>query len=132
MDIKQIDHIGIAVKNIEESIEIYKLLGFECTGIETVDEQKVKVAFLPCGESELELLEPTADDSPVSKFIENKGEGMHHIAVRVDDIEKALAELKDKGVRLIDEKPRYGAGGAKIAFVHPKETKILIELTQRD
>jgi len=132
MDIKQIDHIGIAVKNIEESLEIYKLLGFECTGIETVDEQKVKVAFLPCGESELELLEPTADDSPVSKFIENKGEGMHHIAVRVDNIEKALAELKDKGVRLIDEKPRYGAGGAKIAFVHPKETKILIELTQRD
>jgi len=132
MDIKQIDHIGIAVKNIENYLEIYKLLGFECTGIETVDEQKVKVAFLPCGESELELLEPTSDDSPVSKFIEKKGEGMHHMAVRVDDIEKTLAELKKNGVRLIDETPRYGAGGAKIAFVHPKETKILIELTQRD
>ncbi|MBN2878054.1 MAG: methylmalonyl-CoA epimerase [Clostridia bacterium] len=132
MDIKQIDHIGIAVKNIEESLEIYKLLGLECTGIETVDDQKVKVAFLPCGESELELLEPTSEDSAVSKFIEKKGEGMHHIAVRVDNIEKALAELKDKGIRLIDETPRYGAGGAKIAFVHPKETKVLIELTQRD
>ena len=132
MNIKQIDHIGIAVKNIEESLEIYKLLGFECAGTETVEEQKVKVAFLPCGESELELLEPTSEDSPVSKFIDNKGEGMHHIAIRVDDIEKSLAELKAKGVRLIDEQPRYGAGGAKIAFIHPKETKILIELTQRD
>ena len=91
MNIKQIAHIGIAVKNIEESLEIYKLLGFECAGTETVEEQKVKVAFLPCGESELELLEPTSEDSPVSKFIDNKGEGMHHIAIRVDDIEKSLA-----------------------------------------
>ncbi len=132
MDIKQIDHIGIAVKNIDESLEIYKLLGFKCAGTEIVEEQKVKVAFLPCGESELELLEPISEDSPVSKFIEKKGEGMHHIAVRVDDIEKTLAELKSSNVRLIDEQPRYGAGGAKIAFVHPKETKILIELTQRD
>ena len=132
MDIKQIDHIGIAVKNIEESLKIYELLGFKCAGTETVEEQKVKVAFIPCGESELELLEATDEESPISKFIEKKGEGMHHIAVRVDDIEKTLAELKLENVRLIDEKPRYGAGGAKIAFVHPKETKILIELTQRD
>jgi len=132
MDIKQIDHIGIAVKNIEESLKFYNLLGFQCQGIETVEDQKVKVAFLPCGESELELLEATSDDSPVAKFIEKKGEGIHHIAVRVDDIEAAIEQMKSSGVRMIDETPRYGAGGAKIAFVHPKEAKVLIELTQRD
>ena len=132
MNIKQIDHIGIAVKNIEESLEFYKLLGFECAEIETVEDQKVKVGFLPCGESELELLEATSPESPIAKFIEKKGEGIHHIAIRVDDIYASLEELKASGVRLIDEVPRYGAGGAKIAFIHPKESKVLIELTQRD
>ena len=132
MDLKQVDHIGIAVKSIEESLKFYKMIGFECTGIETIDDQKVKVAFLPCGESELELLEATSSDSPVAKFIEKKGEGIHHIAVRVDNIVDSIEELKSAGARMIDEVPRYGAGGAKIAFIHPKEAKALIELTQRD
>ena len=132
MDLKQIDHIGIAVKSIEESLKFYSLLGFECTDMETVEDQKVKVAFLPCGESELELLEATCPESPVAKFIEKKGEGIHHIAVRVKNIEEAIEEMKAEGVRMIDEVPRYGAGGAKIAFVHPKEAKVLFELTERE
>ena len=92
----------------------------------------MKVAFLPVGESELELLEATSDDSPIARFIEKKGEGMHHIAVRVNDITAAIEEMKLQGVRMIDETPRYGAGGAKIAFVHPKDAKVLIELTERN
>ncbi len=131
LDLKNIDHIGIAVKNIEESLKIYELLGFKCESVEEVPQQKVKVAFLPCGDSELELLEPTAEDSPVQKFIDKRGEGIHHIAVRVDDVQEAIAKLKEAGVRMIDETPRYGAGGAKIAFVHPKMTGVLFEITQR-
>ena len=95
-------------------------------------EQKVKVAFLPCGDSELELLESTEPDGPIARFIEKNGPGIQHIAIRVDDIDKALEELKEKGVRLIDQTPRYGAGNARIAFVHPKATGgVLLELTQR-
>lgn len=133
MKVLKIDHIGIAVNNLEESLDFYsKVLGIESTGTEIVEEQKVKVAFLPCGDSELELLESTSPDGPVAKFIEKNGEGLQHIALRVDDIEGALNYLKEKGVRLIDEKPRYGAGGAKIAFLHPKATKgILLELSER-
>jgi methylmalonyl-CoA/ethylmalonyl-CoA epimerase len=133
MKVLKIDHIGIAVNNLEESLDFYsKVLGIENTGTEIVEEQKVKVAFLPCGDSELELLESTSPDGPVAKFIEKNGEGLQHIALRVDDIEGALNYLKEKGVRLIDEKPRYGAGGAKIAFLHPKATKgILLELSER-
>jgi LAO/AO transport system kinase len=129
----QIDHIGIAVKSLDEGIAAYeKLLGIKAVGTETVDEQKVKVAFLPIGEGEIELLESTAEDGPVAKYIEKNGEGIQHIAVRVEDIDAALEELKSKGVRLIDEKPRYGAGGARIAFIHPKETKgVLLELCER-
>ena len=94
--------------------------------------QKVKVAFFPVGDSEVELLESTAPDGPIARYIEKNGEGIQHIALRVDDLEKALAELKAKGVRLIDEKPRYGAGGARIAFVHPKSTGgILLELSEK-
>lgn len=129
----KVDHIGIAVSNLEETLKVYTdLLGMELHGTETVEEQKVKTAFLPVGDSEIELLESTAPDGPIAKFIEARGQGIQHIAFKVDDIEAALAELKAKGVRLIDEKPRYGAGGAKIAFLHPKATNgVLIELCQK-
>ncbi len=129
----QVDHIGIAVASIDESLKFYTdMLGMKLHGTETVEEQKVRTAFLPLGSTELELLESTAPDGPIAKFIENKGQGIQHIAFRVDDIDAALAELKEKGVRLIDEKPRYGAGGARIAFLHPKATNgVLIELCQR-
>jgi len=132
--IEKIDHIGIAVKSIDEAIKFYTdILGLECTGTEEVAEQKVKTAFIPTGESEIELLEATSEESAIAKFIEKKGEGIQHIALRVNNIEKALEDLKSKGVMLIDEKPRYGAGGAKIAFIHPKSTKgVLLELCQRD
>lgn len=133
MKVTVIDHIGIAVQSIEESLKVWEgALGVTCTGVEEVKEQKVKTAFLPVKDTEIELLEGTAPDSPVTKFIEKKGEGMHHIALRVENLEATLAELKAKGVRLIDETPRYGAGGARIAFVHPKATGgILLELSER-
>lgn len=132
--IKKIDHIGIAVKSIEEAAEFYKeVLGLEITGVEEVKEQKVRTAFIPIGESEIELLESTSEDGPIAKFIEKRGEGIQHIALQVNNIEKALEELKKKGIQLIDEVPRIGAGGAKIAFVHPKSTNgVLLELCQRD
>ena len=128
-----IDHVGIAVKSIDGALKLWETaLGIKCTGTEEVADQKVKTAFLPLKDSEVELLEPTADDSPVAKFIEKKGEGIHHLAIRVDDLEKALSELKEQGVRLIDEKPRRGAGGAMIAFLHPSATGgVLLELSQR-
>ncbi len=132
MELKRVDHIGIAVKNLEDAVKFYESLGFKATGYETVEEQKVKVAFLPCGDSELELLESTEPDGPIARFIEKNGPGIQHVAIRVDDIEKALEELKAKEVRLIDQVPRYGAGNARIAFVHPKATGgVLLELTQR-
>lgn len=129
-----LDHIGVAVKSIDEALKIYAdVLGMKCTGIEEIQSQKVKTAFIPSGESEIELLESTGEDGAIARFIEKRGEGIQHIALRVDDIEKTLKELKEKGMVLIDEKPRYGAGGAKIAFVHPKSTKgVLLELCQRD
>ena len=132
MELKRVDHVGIAVKNLDESVQFYESLGFNATGYEVVAEQKVKVAFLPCGDSELELLESTEPDGPIARFIEKNGPGIQHVAIRVDDIDKALEELKEKGVRLIDQTPRYGAGNARIAFVHPKATGgVLLELTQR-
>ena len=132
MNILKIDHIGIAVKNLAESAKLYEMLGIASAGAEEVAEQKVKVCFFPVGDSEIELLESTSPDGPIAKYIEKNGEGIQHMALRVDDLEAALAELKAKGVRLIDEKPRYGAGGAKIAFVHPKSTGgILLELSER-
>jgi len=128
---KKIDHIGIAVGNLDEAVELYKKLGFEVKEIEEVAEQKVKVAMLPVGESKIELLEATSDDSAISKFIEKRGEGIHHIAVNVENIEKALENAKNEGVKLIDEKPRIGAGGKKVAFVHPKSTKgVLLEFVE--
>lgn len=131
--VKNIDHVGIAVKNLEEALKFYEnVLGLKSNGTEVVEEQKVKVAFLPTGDSEVELLEATSEDSPIAKFIEKNGEGVQHIAYRVDDVEKAIAEMKELGMRMIDEKPRYGAGGAKIAFCHPKSTGgVLVELCQR-
>ncbi len=133
MNTTVIDHIGIAVNSIDKSLAFWETtLGVKCTGVETVADQKVKTAFLPIKESEVELLEATDPESPIAKFIEKKGEGIHHLAIRVDDLAGALAELKAKGVRLIDETPRKGAGGALIAFIHPKATGgILLELSQR-
>ncbi|AIF52502.1 methylmalonyl-CoA epimerase [Pelosinus sp. UFO1] len=129
----KVDHIGIAVKDLEQAKKFYtEVLGMEVMGEETVEQQKVKVCFIPCGDSEVELLESTSPDGPIAKFIEKNGEGMQHVALRVDNIEAAIADLKAKGVRMIDETPRYGAGGASIAFVHPKATGgILLELSQR-
>jgi methylmalonyl-CoA/ethylmalonyl-CoA epimerase len=131
--INKVDHIGIAVSNLDEAVKLYKeVLGLELNGIEVVEEQKVKVAFFPVGDTEIELLESTSPEGPIAKFIEAKGQGIQHIALRVDNIEAALEEMKAKGMRLIDEKPRYGAGGARIAFLHPKSTNgVLIELCER-
>ena len=123
MKILKIDHLGIAVNSIEDGKTFWTdALGLEFEGSETVEEQKVTTAFFPVGESEVELLESTAPDGPIAKFLEKKGQGIHHVAFRVENVEEALAELKEKGIRLIDEKPRMGAGGAKIAFLHPKAT----------
>ncbi|HAJ32318.1 MAG TPA: methylmalonyl-CoA epimerase [Candidatus Atribacteria bacterium] len=132
--VEKIDHIGIAVKSVKETSELLSsILGLKVAGEEIVEEQKVKVAFLPLGDSELELLESTSPEGPIARFIEKKGEGIQHIAFRVNNIEEVLEKLKKEGVRLIDEKPRYGAGGAKIAFLHPKSTNgILVELCERD
>ena len=134
MKILKIDHLGIAVKSIEEGKNFWTdVLGLKFEGSETVAEQKVTTAFFPVGQSEVELLESTAPDGPIAKYLEKKGEGIQHIAFRVENIEAALDELKEKGVRLIDAKPRIGAGGAKIAFLHPQSTNgVLVELCQRD
>jgi methylmalonyl-CoA/ethylmalonyl-CoA epimerase len=133
MKVLKIDHIGIAVKSIDEAKNLYSgLLGLNHEGSETVAEQKVTTAFFPVGDTEVELLESTSPDGPIAKYIEKKGEGIQHIAFRVENIEEALAELKTKGIQLIDEKPRRGAGGAKIAFLHPKSTfGVLIELCEK-
>jgi len=131
--IKKVDHIGIAVKDLNEALKFYQgLLGLKVTETEVVEEQKVRVAFLPTGDSEVELLESTDPEGPIARYIEKNGEGIQHIAFRVDNLDEKLAELKEKGVRLIDEKPRRGAGGARIAFLHPKSTfGTLVELCER-
>jgi len=134
MKIKHIDHVGIAVKSIEQAGKFYTdIMGLKIHDIERIAEQKVDVAFLPITDSEIELLESTEPDGPVAKYINSKGEGVQHLAFRVENIEEALKELKEKGVRLIDQSPRKGAGGAMIAFIHPKETNgVLVEICQRD
>lgn len=131
--VNKLDHIGIAVKDLQATLKFYEeTLGLKSTGIEVVEEQKVRVAFLPIGDTEVELLESIEEDGPIAKFIAKNGEGIQHMAYRVDNIEEAIAEMIKKGVRMIDEKPRYGAGGAKIAFCHPKSTSgVLVELCQR-
>jgi len=130
----KVDHIGIAVNNLEETLKFYTdVLGLECLGTEVVEEQKVRVAFLPVGDTELELLESTDPEGPIARFIEKNGEGVQHIAFQVDNIEEAILHMQEKGMKMIDEKPRYGAGGARIAFVHPKGTsRVLVELSQRN
>ena len=123
MDISHIEHIGIAVKSIEETKKYYEgVLGLKCYAIEEVAEQKVKTAFFKVGQTKIELLEPTSEDSTVAKFIENRGEGIHHIAFCVNGIEKCLSEVELAGLRLIDKAPRKGAEGLSIAFLHPKST----------
>lgn len=128
----KINHLGIATKGIDEALKFWAdSLGLENIHTETVEDQKVRVAMLPVGESRIELLEPTSDDSPISKFLEKRGGGIHHIAVEVDDIEEALQRLRSQGARLIDEEPRIGAEGCLVAFVHPGSTGgVLLELVQ--
>jgi methylmalonyl-CoA/ethylmalonyl-CoA epimerase len=133
MKLEKLDHIGIAVEKIDEALPFWEgMLGLPLHGTEEVKEQKVRTAFLPLGDSEVELLESLDAEGPIAKFIAAKGQGIQHIAFKVGDIDAALAELKAKGLRLIDETPRYGAGGARIAFLHPKATGgVLIELCER-
>lgn len=130
--IMKINHLGIATKGIDEALKFWSdALGLENVHTEIVEDQKVRVAMLPIGESRVELLEPTSDDSPISKFLEKRGGGIHHIAVEVDDIAASLAQLKAKGMRLIDESPRIGAEGCLVAFVHPSAANgVLLELVQ--
>ncbi|HNX01480.1 MAG TPA: methylmalonyl-CoA epimerase [Candidatus Cloacimonadota bacterium] len=120
--IQKISHIGIAVKDLDEAIKFYQSIGLTLEGIEEVPSQKVKVAFFPVGETRIELLMPTSEDSPVAKFIEKKGEGIHHMALGVDALEESLRDAENSGIQLIDKEPRPGAHGADIAFLHPKST----------
>ena len=133
MKISKIEHLGIAVKSIEEALPYYEnVLGLKCYNIETVEDQKVRTAFLMVGETKIELLEPTSEESTIAKFIENKGAGVHHVAFAVEDgVAEALAECDAAGIRLIDKTPRKGAEGLTIAFLHPKSTQgILTELCE--
>ncbi|MBE8539278.1 methylmalonyl-CoA epimerase [Geoglobus acetivorans] len=130
-EIRKIDHIGIAVKSLDEAVELYRKLGFEVKDIEEVPEQKVRVAMLPAGESKIELLEATSPESAIAKHVEKRGEGIQHIAINVSNIEEAIENAKRNGLQVIDEKPRIGAGGKKVAFVHPKSTKgVLLEFVE--
>ncbi|MGE5498322.1 MAG: methylmalonyl-CoA epimerase [Syntrophothermus sp.] len=133
MNTTHIEHIGIAVKNLEESIKYYEnVLGLKCYAVEEVKDQKVKTAFFMVGQTKIELLESTAEDGPISKFIEKKGEGIHHLAFAVSGIEESLKEVEAKGVQLIDKAPRKGAEGLDIAFLHPKSTGgVLTELCEK-
>lgn len=128
----RLDHIAVAVNNLDESLRFYKeVLGLECITVETVEEQGVKVAKLELGSTHIELLEPLGPDTPVGKYLAKRGPGLHHICVYIDNIEKELDKLKNAGVKLIDDKPKIGADGAFIAFVHPQATGgVLLELSQ--
>lgn len=134
MKISHIEHLGIAVTSIEEALPYYEnVLGLKCYNIETVEDQKVKTAFLKAGDTKIELLEPTSPESTIAKFIEKRGEGIHHLAFAVEDgVANALAEAEGKGIRLIDKVPRLGAEGLHIAFLHPKSTiGVLTELCEK-
>lgn len=134
MNISHIEHLGIAVKSLDEAIPYYEnILGMKCYSIEEVADQKVKTAFFKVGQTKLELLEPTSDESPIAKFIEKRGEGIHHLAFAVEDgVANALAEMEAKEVRLIDKAPRKGAEGLNIAFIHPKSTHgVLTEFCEK-
>jgi len=127
----RLDHIGVAVRDIETALQVYSQMGMEIGGRETILEQGVEVQMLLAGEARIELLQPTSDDSPVARFLEKHGEGLHHIAFEVNDLEDILERLKGEGIRLIDEKPLVGVGGSLIAFVNPRSTAgVLIELVQ--
>lgn len=128
----KLDHIGIAVKNIDESLKFYSnALGLKIDGIEIVKDQKVKTAFLALGETHIELLEAIEDESPIAKFIDKRGEGIHHIAIKVENLEAHLARLDENEVKLIDKEPKIGANNKKIAFIHPKSTSgVLLELCE--
>jgi methylmalonyl-CoA epimerase len=132
--IKGIDHVGIAVKSIDEAKKFWvDTLGLKLSHIEEVPEQKVRVAILKAGESTIELLEPTSPDSPIQRFIEKRGEGLHHLTLETDKLAERLQELKGANVALINEQPRIGAGGARIAFLHPKSAHgVLVELCESD
>ena len=129
----KIDHIGIATRQLKEATALWQdALGLEVDSMEDVGEQGVRIAILPIGETHIELLEPLTPDSPVGKFLDKRGPGIHHIAIRVDDIRAALEQLKERGARLIDETPRIGAGGCLVAFIHPSSTNgVLLELVQQ-
>ncbi len=131
--VENVDHIGIAVNDLEAAVEIYRdLLGLELQGEEIVADQKVRVAKLTAGDDTIELLEATEEDSPVGRFVARRGPGIHHICLSVDDIEATLKKFRDRGMRLIDEEPRIGAGGHRIAFVHPASSSgVLIELSEK-
>ncbi|NOX19025.1 MAG: methylmalonyl-CoA epimerase [Chlorobi bacterium] len=123
MNLTHVEHIGIAVKNLDEAVKFYEsVFGLECYGIEEVINQKVRTAFFKVGETKIELLEATDPESPIAKFVNKRGEGIHHLAFHVEGIERALEEAKEKGIKLIDEKPRDGAENMKIGFLHPKST----------
>ncbi|MFT4415669.1 methylmalonyl-CoA epimerase [Fredinandcohnia humi] len=131
--IKKIDHIGIAVSSIENSLPFYtNILNLQLEGIEVVESEQVKVAFLKIGESKLELLEPLSTESSIASFIEKRGEGIHHIALGVNSIEERISEIKANGIKMLQDEPKLGAGGAKIAFMHPKTTgRVLLELCEK-
>ncbi len=127
--IKKVSHLGIAVKDLDEAIKFYESLNLHLEKIEEVPSQKVRVAFFPVGDVRIELLQATSEDSPIAKFIEKKGQGIHHLAFATDNLEEELQEIESKEIRLIDKKPRPGAHGAQIAFLHPKSTLgVLIEV----
>ena len=134
MNLTHIEHIGIAVKNLSEAIKFYEeIFGLKCYGIEEVKDQKVKTAFFKIGGTKIELLESTEPDGPIGKFIEKRGEGIHHIALATDDMNSDLKELKEKNIKLIDENPRKGAEGLNIAFLHPKSTfSVLTEICGKE
>jgi len=133
MNLTHIEHIGIAVKNLEEAIKYYEdVLGLKCYAVEKVEDQKVKTAFFQIGETKVELLETTDPEGPIGKFIEKRGEGIHHLAFAVNNLPSALNELKEKEIKLIDVSPRRGAEGLDIAFIHPKSTYgVLTELCEK-
>jgi methylmalonyl-CoA/ethylmalonyl-CoA epimerase len=131
--IKQIDHIGIAVKNLDQQVKFYsEVLGLKCSGMEEIPDQKVKAAMFPVGQVKIELLQPTAENSPIANFLEKRGEGIHHIAYLVTDLEGHLTRLEQNEVKLIGSQPAVGAGGHRIVFLHPKTTfGVLTELCER-
>lgn len=129
--VRKIDHIGIAVPSLEEGLGFYEALGLVCSGRETVASQQVEVAFIDVGQSRIELLQPTGPQSPIARFLQKRGQGIHHVCLQVDDLEGRLAELKLAGIRLINSEPVAGAGGCRVAFVHPASASgVLVELSQ--